>query len=213
MADNAAVARLCLEKALAAIEAAVDELGKLDSFAGDGDHGLGMVRGFKAAVAAGGTGTAGDVLTTAGSAFADAAGGASGALVGTWMMTVGGQLKTESIDAAQLHQALDAGLVAMMRLGKAKVGDKTMIDALDPFVRAYGEAMRGGAPLVAAWKAALPAAEQGMQSTAEMISKRGRSSRLGERSRGHVDPGAVSMTHVLRAIAEALDESCGATDE
>ena len=208
MVDNPAVAQLCLEKALATIEAAVDELGKLDSFAGDGDHGLGMARGFRAAVAAKGDGTVGDVLAKAGTAFADAAGGASGALVGMWITTVGGSLKSQTIDAAQLHRALEAGLNAMTRLGKAKVGDKTMIDALDPFVRAFGEAASSGVSIIAAWKAALPAAEKGMQSTADMISKKGRSSRLGERSRGNLDPGAVSITYVLRAVGAALEEEC-----
>jgi len=125
-----------------------------------------------------------------------------------WIMTIGNTLKTESMDAAQLHRALEAALGAITRLGKAKVGDKTMIDALDPFVRAFGEATSSGASIVEAWKTALPAAEQGMQSTANMISKKGRSSRLGERSRGHLDPGAVSITYVLRAVGAALEEGC-----
>jgi dihydroxyacetone kinase phosphoprotein-dependent L subunit len=210
MASNATVTHLCLEKAHEAIEAAVDELGKLDSVAGDGDHGLGMARGFKAAVAAKGEGTTGDILSKAGTAFADAAGGASGALVGMWMMTIGNNLKNDSVDAAQVYKALDAGLAALMRLGKAKVGDKTMIDTLDPFVRAYGEAANGGQTILAAWKVSLSAAEHGMRSTAEMISKRGRSSRLGERSRGHLDPGAVSIFYVLCAVADALEEGCAA---
>ncbi|MBZ0275329.1 MAG: DAK2 domain-containing protein [Anaerolineae bacterium] len=212
MADNAAVAQLCLDKALAAIEAAVDELGKLDAFAGDGDHGLGMARGFRAAAAAKATGTAGDVLAAAGAAFADAAGGASGALVGIWITSIGNALKSETINAAQVLAALEAGLAAMMRLGKAKVGDKTMIDTLDPFVRAFAEAVSQDAAvsIPAAWKAALPAAEKGMQSTVDMVSKRGRSSRLGERSRGGLDAGSVSMNYVLRAVGAALDEGCAA---
>lgn len=208
MADYAKIAQLCLEKALETIEAHVDELGRLDAVAGDGDHGLGMARGFGAAVAAKGEGSASDVFVKAGTAFSDAAGGASGALVGTWIMTVGSNLKGETIDAAQVHKALEAALAMIMRLGKAKVGDKTMIDALDPFIRAFGEAAAEGKSIVDAWNAALPAAEQGKQSTLDMISKKGRSSRLGERSRGSIDPGAASITYVLQAVGKVLDEHC-----
>ncbi len=207
MADSAAIAQQCLERALAAIEAAEDELARLDAVAGDGDHGAGMVRGFRAAVEARAGGSAHRVLAEAGTAFANAAGGASGALVGTLISTIGQSLPEGEVDAQAMHQSLQAGLNMVTRLGKAKVGDKTMIDALDPFVRAYGEAAAQGASLAEAWSRALPAAEQGMRSTADMVSKRGRSSRLGERSRGHLDPGAVSITYVLRAVNEVLSEN------
>lgn len=210
MADSAAVARQCLEAVLARIEEAETELGRLDAAAGDGDHGMGMVRGYRAAVEAGNStdGTAGQVLTSAGTAFADAAGGASGALVGMWIMTIGSTLNGDPIDGAKVHRALDAALNGLCKLGKAKPGDKTMIDALDPFVKTYGEAVEGGASLAAAWEQALPAAEAGMKSTADMISARGRSSRLGERSLGHVDPGAVSMFYTLQAVGEVLKDAC-----
>ncbi len=210
MADNAAIARQCLEKTLATITANETELGRLDAAAGDGDHGAGMVRGFKAAVAAAQADAvgAGPILVRAGTAFADAAGGASGALVGTLIMTIGQSLPVDSVDAAALHKALEAGINALAKLGKAKPGDKTMLDTLDPFLRAYGEAAAGGATVTGAWQAALPAAEQGATSTIEMISKRGRASRLGERSRGHMDAGAMSMLYVLRAVGNVLAEAC-----
>jgi dihydroxyacetone kinase phosphoprotein-dependent L subunit len=209
--DNAATARLCLTKALDAISAAEQELGKLDAAAGDGDHGMGMVRGFKAAVAAAeGDGTPGQVLGRAGAAFGDAAGGASGALVGAFISTIGGALQDQSIAAVDIARALEAGLNMLTKLGKAKVGDKTMIDTLDPFVKAYADAANNRASITAAWSQALPAAEAGMKTTADMVSKRGRSSRLGERSRGTLDPGSVSMYYALKAVGDALNEACPA---
>jgi dihydroxyacetone kinase phosphoprotein-dependent L subunit len=210
MADNAAIARQCFEQALEIVSVHEAELGRLDAAAGDGDHGTGMVRGFKAAVAAvqAEEGSAGQLLVRAGNAFADAAGGASGALVGTLIMTIGQSLTMDSVDAATLHKAFEAGSNAVSKLGKAKPGDKTMLDTIDPFVRAYGEAAAGGASVTGAWQAALPAAEQGAASTVEMVSKRGRASRLGERSRGHMDAGAMSMLYVLRAVGAVLSKAC-----
>jgi dihydroxyacetone kinase len=210
--NRAAVVRLCLSKALAAIEAIEIELGRLDAVAGDGDHGSGMVRGLRAANAAVADGTPGEMLTQAGAAFADAAGGASGALVGTLIMTIGQNLPADQIDAPALHRALDAGLNAVCLLGRAKVGDKTMVDTLAPFVHAFGVATSDGESLVVTWQKALPAAEEGMQSTAEMVSKRGRASRLGERSKGSLDPGAVSILYLLRAVGEGLVEGYPISD-
>ncbi len=138
-------------------------------------------------------------------AFSGAAGGASGALYGAWISAVGQSLgDDEKPDASAVHRALDSSLAALREIGKAKPGDKTMIDTLDPFVRSFGEAAGGGASLDDAWRQALPAAEKGADSTADMISTRGRASKLGERSRGHKDPGAVSMLYVLRAAGDAL---------
>lgn len=209
MIDNALIARQCIQKALESVAANEAELGRLDAAAGDGDHGAGMVRGFKAALAAAqDEGTAGQVLVRAGTAFADAAGGASGALVGTLIMTIGQSLPDGTIDAAAVRTALEAGINALSKLGKAKPGDKTMLDTLDPFLRAYAAASASGGSVAGAWQVALPAAEQGAMSTVEMISKRGRASRLGERSRGHIDAGAMSMLYVLRAVGGVLAETC-----
>ena len=83
-----------------------------------------------------------------------------------------------------------------------------MIDALDPFVAALQQGVATGLSLAVAWQAALPAASAGAEATAALIARRGRSARLGERSRGHRDPGAVSMTFILQAVGEALEEVC-----
>ena len=205
--ESGAAALDALERALDSLKSSEDELGKLDAAAGDGDHGAGMVRGMTAAVEAaqGGGGTAGDVLMRAGTAFSGAAGGASGALYGAWITAVGQPLgDEEKPDVASLHEALQSSLSTLEDLGKAEPGDKTMIDTLDPFVRSFGEAAGGGVSPAEAWEQALLAAEEGADSTADMISTRGRAAKLGERSRGHKDPGAVSMLYVLRAAGEAL---------
>lgn len=209
LTESGAVALDALERALDSLKSSEDELGELDAVAGDGDHGAGMVRGMKAAVEAAqnGGGTAGGVLMRSGTAFADAAGGASGALYGAWITAVGQSLgDEENPDAASLHEALQSSLSTLEDLSKAEPGDKTMIDTLVPFVHSFGEAAKENVSLAEAWKQAMPAAEEGADSTADMISTRGRAAKLGERSRGHKDPGAVSMLYVLRAAGEALSE-------
>ncbi len=202
------IVRGMLRAALLAMEQHEEELGKLDAAAGDGDHGAGMVRGFQAAVAAAVNGslTARESLIRAGTAFLNTAGGASGALVGGWLTAMGQDLPDDddAIDALAVSHALRAGRDALAQLGQVQPGDKTMLDTLDPFVRTFEEAILEGVSVRDAWTMALEAAEAGMRATAQMVSKRGRASRLGERSRGHQDPGATSMYYVLRAAGDVL---------
>ena len=176
------------------------ELGRLDAAAGDGDHGATMVRGLRAASAAlaGATGSSGQLLQQAGTAFADA-GGASGALVGALLATAGQQLGDGPCDLPAVTAALQAGADHVARLGKAQPGDKTLLDALYPFLRAWATPPPDQ-PLAVAWKAALPAAEQGAAATSSLVARRGRAAKLGARSLGHPDPGAVSITYLLRAL-------------
>lgn len=199
------IVRRWLALALERIAAQEEELGRLDAAAGDGDHGATMVRGLRAAVAAAdkAEGNAGQLLVEAGAAFADAAGGASGALVGALLSTTGRTLGDGPYDTANVVRALQAGLTMVKRLGKAQPGDKTLIDALQPFVDALA-AQAADQPLAAAWAAALPAARQGAAATAAMVARRGRSAKLGERSLGHPDPGAVSLTLLLQAADAVL---------
>ena len=202
------VVQAAVGTALAAIMAAEEELGRLDAETGDGDHGTGMARGFRAAVAAiDGYGvTARTTLARAGTAFTNSAGGASGVLVGGWLVALGAALPADddAIDAAAVGQALAAGLAAVQRLGQATPGDKTLIDTLEPFGRAFDDAVARGESITVAWGAALPAAEAGMRATINMVSRRGRASRLGERSRGHQDAGATSIYYVLCAVLPTL---------
>jgi dihydroxyacetone kinase len=204
------LARTALANALAAIAAMEQELGRLDALAGDGDHGAGMARGFRAAneAIANAAGTARASLVKGGTAFQNAAGGASGALVGAFLIALGSALPAidDHVDGQAYARAVANGLATIQKLGGAQPGDKTMIDTLTPFVDALEKAAARGADLAAAWREALPAAETGMTSTADMVSKRGRASRLGERSRGHQDPGATSMYEILLAFGRAFDE-------
>lgn len=215
------IVRLSLQRMLAAIEEKEEELGRLDAAAGDGDHGSGMVRGLRAAVATAAVDaieedspeTPGELITSAGVAFADAAGGASGALVGMFLQSIGQSLGDGPFDAAAVERALTDGMTTMIQLGKAKPGDKTMIDTLHPFTTALRSAAERGEDLVSAWHTALIPAEAGAHSTVEMMSKRGRSSRLRERSIGHLDPGAMSMLYMLRAVGEVLHSELTKVEE
>ncbi len=203
-----AQARAALRNALAVMESTEQELGRLDAAAGDGDHGSGMVRGFRAAVdaIAGDTGTAHRSFTQAGIGFQNAAGGASGALVGGWLIALGGALPADddAVDAAAMAHAITSATETLQRMGGAQAGDKTMLDTLIPFSKAL-TAAQDNASLATAWAAAIPAAAAGMLSTVDMISRRGRASRLGERSRGTQDAGATSMYYVLRAFGDAFN--------
>jgi dihydroxyacetone kinase len=203
-------ARSALRQALITIEEMETELGRLDAAAGDGDHGAGMVRGLRAAVEAieGFDGTARQTFRRGGTAFQNAAGGASGALVGAWLIAIGTGLpdRDEAVDAAAVALALDQALAILQQLGQAEPGDKTMVDTLSPFCAALSDAAARGLGIADAWSAALPAAAAGMLSTIDMISRRGRASRLGERSRGVQDAGATSIYHVLLAFETGFKE-------
>ena len=204
-------ARAALRQALATIEEMESELGRLDAAAGDGDHGAGMVRGLRAAADAidGFGGTARRTFARGGVAFQNAAGGASGALVGAWLIAIGTGLpdRDEAVDARALASALDQALETLQRLGQAEPGDKTMIDTLAPFSAALNQAAAQGMAISQAWAAALPAAATGMLSTIDMVSRRGRASRLGERSRGVQDAGATSIYHVLHAFGAGFKDA------
>ncbi|HQY92163.1 dihydroxyacetone kinase subunit DhaL [Caldilinea sp.] len=206
--DAERVVRRWLTYALESMVAHEQELGLLDAAAGDGDHGATMVRGLRAAHAAAkaANGSAGDLLVVAGAAFADAGGGASGALLGALITTVGRGLGDGPYDLTTTTTALQAGLATITRLGKAHPGDKTLIDALQPFVDAL-TAQPADQPLIVAWRAALPAAVAGVAATQTMVAKRGRAAKLGERSQGHPDPGAVSLTYLLQAMSAVWDEN------
>ncbi|GAA5165648.1 dihydroxyacetone kinase family protein [Ornithinimicrobium tianjinense] len=181
----------------------------LDSVAGDGDHGQGMSFGSKAAheaaraAVAEGAG-ARTTLVRAGAAWADAAGGTSGALWGALLTAAGGALSDESDETTKedVIRAAEAGGQAVLRLGGAAVGDKTMVDALVPFLRTLRSEASGGAD--EAWRAAATHAHEAAESTADLVARRGRSRVLGERSLGTPDPGAISFAVLMSAVAERL---------
>ena len=199
------VAKAIFQEVYKVISEHEDELGKLDSVSGDGDHGVGMVRGLRAARrsadATEGKGVA-DVISDAGAAFSDAAGGSSGALVGILIITTGNKLP-EEVTTAGVLGAMRLGYERMKKLGNAEPGQKTMLDTLHPFLEALeGEKDK---PLAEAWQSALPAAKEGMEATKEMKSEKGRAAQVG-RGEGHLDPGAVSMNYMLQTVGEVLKE-------
>lgn len=178
------------------------ELGKIDAVAGDGDHGIGMARGSKAAVEtarrlAGEGGGAATVLAGAGDSWSASAGGTSGALWGALLTAFGRVLGDESGDA-NLVDATAAGLEAVTRLGGAHVGDKTMVDAFVPAVQALQE--QGD------WRAATDAARKGAESTKDLVAKVGRARPLGEKSLGTPDAGATSLAMIFEVITEYLEK-------
>ncbi|MGW4131850.1 dihydroxyacetone kinase family protein [Amycolatopsis japonica] len=198
-----------LTVALRDIEANEAELGRLDAVAADGDHGLGMTRGMRAAVSA--ARRDGDSLSTAllaaGTAFADAAGGASGALYGVLLAETGAGLRglaAEEVTTGTLAGAVDGAVKAFVELGKAEPGEKTMLDAIEPFRLALREQAEAGADVPQAWQKAAQVAVSAAEATADLLPVKGRAARLARRSEGHPDPGATSFALLVTAVGQAL---------
>lgn len=178
----------------------VDELTALDQAIGDGDHGLNMRRGalaLQAKLPEWQGKPLNDTLKAMGMTCMSTIGGSSGPVFGTLLVTLAKELPAEP-GAADLARALDAGIKALTRLGKAEVGQKTLLDVLDPVQRVLAE---GGDDLVARVR---QCAFDSAAATATMEATRGRASFLGERARGHVDPGSRSMALIIGAVCDSL---------
>jgi dihydroxyacetone kinase len=199
-----------LESVLETLRERQDELGTLDAFAGDGDHGVGMVRGVENGLAAArqladqGAG-AKTVLARAGEQWSAQAGGTSGALWGAMLAAAGRALgDTDPVDAAAQVRAAREALDALQRVGKAEPDDKTMLDAFIPCVQTLESEVQAGKPIGEAWRKAAEAAEAAAQATAPMRPRIGRARPLAERSVGHADAGAVSFGYIVRTIADRM---------
>jgi dihydroxyacetone kinase-like protein len=180
-------------------------LTELDAAIGDGDHGANMDRGFRAVLAKLPTLADKDISTilkTVGMTLLSTVGGAGGPLYGTLFLQAAQACagKTE-LTLADWAAAMDAATKSVANRGKATTGDKTMVDALVPATQALIDATRANQPLGDALRQSAAAAEHGMQSTTPLIARKGRASYLGERSAGHVDPGATSTYFLLRTAA------------
>jgi dihydroxyacetone kinase-like protein len=191
------------------IAAQSDYLTQLDAAIGDGDHGTNMTRGFTAVgrVLAEQAEPAppGRLLILAGKTLISTVGGASGPLWGTALRRAGRALgDADTFDAQQLAKALDAAIGGIVELGAATPGDKTMIDALTPASAALHRALDAGEPLQQALAAAVSAAGEGAESTVPLQARKGRASYLGERSIGHLDPGAASSVIILTALQRVV---------
>jgi phosphoenolpyruvate---glycerone phosphotransferase subunit DhaL len=178
----------------------VDELTALDSAIGDGDHGLNMRRGalaIQGKMDALGTQSLKDALKTMGMTCMSTVGGSSGPVFGTLMVTLGKELP-EAPTPADLGRAVAAGIAALTRLGKAEVGQKTLLDVLDPVQKVLAE---GGDDMIARVR---QCAFDSADATAKMDAIKGRASFLGDRALGHVDPGSRSMALIIGAICDSL---------
>ncbi|SPJ32040.1 dihydroxyacetone kinase family protein [Kushneria phyllosphaerae] len=208
--DAAAKVLAALETTYKVIEENEEEFGRIDAVAGDGDHGIGMARGGKAAVEKArevkerGAG-AGTTLRMAGDAWADRAGGTSGAIWGAALhslaMAIGDEKKP---DAACIAQGVRDARDNIMHFGKAKVGDKTLVDVLVPFSEVLSERIEAGDDLKTAWQAGADRAEQAAKDTADLVPKIGRARPLAEKSKGTPDAGAVSLSMIIRAVVDVL---------
>jgi dihydroxyacetone kinase-like protein len=190
--------------ALVALHA--DELTALDSEIGDGDHGANMTRGTAATLDGLDAPFAdvGALLKKVGLTIVSTVGGASGPLYGTFFLRVGAACgDAVALDTSAVAAALRAGVDGVSARGKATAGEKTMLDALTPALAALDAAVAEGQRLPDALTAAARAAAEGRDATAPMVATKGRASYLGERSAGHVDPGAASATLLLEAAAAA----------
>jgi dihydroxyacetone kinase len=199
--------RACALAAASALEVARDELGRLDAAAGDGDHGMTMAMAARAvrrtledAPDAGGADLVAKLAMAAGSV-----GGASGPLYAAALLAVAGQLrqaKAERASVVLMARCAEVAETAIAGLGHAKPGDKTILDALDPAVRALRTTST--TDVREALAEAASAARAGAEATAQMTATVGRARALGERSRGFADPGATSLAVILEAAAAVL---------
>jgi tagatose 1,6-diphosphate aldolase len=188
------------------LHAAAAELSRLDAAAGDGDHGANMARASSAAEAhlrAETPKTPTEVFQVVGRIWAETGGGAAGALFGTLFDAIGQRLMGPDGTASELIDGLDAGRSAIEDIGHAHVGDRSLIDALAPGIAAAREALRTSSDVTTVLKAAAAAAESGAAATAAMPAKVGRAKYSPERAVGTPDPGAVTMSIVLAAWADA----------
>jgi dihydroxyacetone kinase len=199
--------KLAIEAACRALIGSEGELTEMDRVTGDGDLGTSIERAAKAVQSAIGSYPLDDIpatLKALGHTLRRELGGSSGPLYGVLFLRCGNVLTSSGgTGLAQWAEALDLGCVAISELGRAKPGDRTMLDALDPFAKALKKSI-DGKTLREAVVAAVEAAERGVDATAQMKPRVGRSSYLGDRVHGHPDPGAKAISIWLRAVSEAL---------
>jgi dihydroxyacetone kinase-like protein len=205
-AIDAAFLRAALARARRTIDRHATTLTRLDAVLGDGDHGDNMSIGFRAVeeLVAGlpPETLPGELLRSVGHCLVSAVGGASGPLYGTAFIEAGFRAGgAATIDGALAASMLEAATEGLARRGRCTVGDKTILDTLQPAATALTAAVQADDDLASAARATARAARAGMRSTRPLIARRGIALRLGERSAGHLDPGAVSCFLIVLALA------------
>ncbi len=191
------------------IEKKVDYLTDLDAKIGDGDHGINMAKGFKKIkedLKAYEGDDIGEILILSGKVLLNEIGGAMGPLYGGGLVRAGIALKGKSsINKEDIYTLFSSLLESVKELGGARLGDKTMVDTLEPFVKEYEEKIKKE-DISFSFELALARAKEGMESTKDMVSKIGRSSRLLERSKGHIDVGAASSYLILESFYSSINK-------
>ncbi len=202
-----------IQAVIAAVRDNAPLLSEIDGALGDGDHGINMAKGFSMAAGklAGPDVSLSDGLSTIGTLLLTEIGGAMGPLYGTFFRAMGRACReAASIDAPVFELMLRKAEEGVVSLGGAKVGDKTMLDTLAPAVAAFSRSRADGLDFTGSLCVMMKAAEEGKDSTRDLVARLGRSSRLGDRSRGSLDAGAVSCWLILTAMAQAVMELLGA---
>jgi dihydroxyacetone kinase-like protein len=185
-------------------------LTQLDSEIGDADHGINMNRGFGSVsnqLPALTDKDIGTILKNTGMALISSVGGASGPLYGTFFLRIGAVVADkEELSSQDLHDMLQSGIAGIVQRGRAREGDKTMVDAWSPALEALKRAVDERRDTISALKLAVAAAEKGMQDTIPLQAKKGRASYLGARSINHQDPGATSSYLLLKTLLDTVEE-------
>jgi dihydroxyacetone kinase-like protein len=199
-----------LENTAAVMKENKEYLTQLDSPIGDADHGINMDRGFRKVMEklpSVADKDIGNILKTTGMTLISSVGGASGPLYGTFFMRGGMAVDAkEELTGDDLAAMLQAAVDGVVQRGRAQPGDKTMVDAWLPAMKALRETLDGdNENTIAALSQAVAGAEQGMKDTIPLQAKKGRASYLGERSIGHQDPGATSSYLMLKALLDTLE--------
>ena len=204
-----------LGAAAAAICANADELTELDRAIGDGDHGANLRRGFNAVAELAPELEAmplGAALQKAGMTLVMKVGGASGPLYGSLLMSIGKSLasgpRPDAPSPSDVADAIRAGVDMVRQRGKSDVGDKTMLDVLVPVCEALRDGLSQSLPVSRLLDSVNEAAGRGLEATRALQARKGRASYLGERSVGHLDPGARSSQLIVESVCASLrDES------
>ncbi len=185
----------------------------LDSAIGDGDHGFNLSLGFREVERNLPEWKDENINTfykKVGQALLDKVGGSSGPLYGSFFMKFGLPVKTkgadEGVTAEEFVDMMERGVAIIEKRGKAKVGEKTMVDTLRPAQDKLKEAVESGKPIKEAMKEALDTGKEGLESTRNIVAKKGRAMRLGERAIGHLDPGAASSADILEVFYDNMPD-------
>ena len=193
------------------IDDSFEELGRIDAIAGDGDHGIGMQRGVLAAHEALSNAVenkagAASALNAAADAWSDVAGGTSGVIWGVILSSIASELDNQGeITIEQISLGVAKALQNVQNFGKAQVGDKTLIDTLDPFSSSISSSVASGKSFSDSWASAALVAEQAAESTKDLLPKIGRARPHAEKSLGTPDPGALSLALIIRAVERSWD--------